>query len=103
MKISSFLRKIFIYPIRFYQKNVSPYRARCCRFYPTCSAYAVEAITERGIFIGTALSVWRLLRCNPFCKGGYDPVPLSRRERMRRENENRDCRCGCGNDNDTVD
>ena len=75
MKISSFLRKIFIYPIRFYQKNVSPYRARCCRFYPTCSAYAYEAIERFGVIKGVYLSVKRLLKCHPFNDGGYDPVP----------------------------
>ena len=47
----------------------------CCRFYPTCSAYALEAFQDRGFFVGMGLSVWRVLRCNPFCRGGYDPVP----------------------------
>lgn len=70
-----YLRKAFIAPIRFYQKHISPYRAPCCRFYPTCSAYAAEAIEKRGVLVGSVLAAWRLLRCNPFCKGGYDPVP----------------------------
>lgn len=65
--------------IRLYQKFLSPLK-RCptCRFTPTCSAYAVEAFTKRGFFVGMALSVWRILRCNPFCVGGYDPVPPKR-------------------------
>lgn len=46
-----------------------------CRYYPTCSSYAIEAIEVHGIIKGSALAFWRILRCNPFCKGGYDPVP----------------------------
>ena len=47
----------------------------CCRFTPSCSAYALEAFQKRGFFVGFALMVWRILRCNPFCAAGYDPVP----------------------------
>ncbi len=61
--------------IRFYQRNISPRKISCCRFTPTCSAYAIEAIKIHGCIKGTALAVWRILRCNPFCKGGVDPVP----------------------------
>lgn len=61
--------------IRFYQRNISPRKISCCRFTPTCSAYAIEAIKVHGCIKGTALAVWRILRCNPFCKGGVDPVP----------------------------
>lgn len=61
--------------IRFYQRHISPRKISCCRFTPTCSAYAIEAITVHGCIKGTALSLWRILRCNPFCKGGPDPVP----------------------------
>ena len=61
--------------IKFYQKAISPLKSPCCRFYPTCSAYAVTAFQKRGFFVGLALTVWRLLRCNPFCRPGYDPVP----------------------------
>ncbi len=60
--------------IRFYQKNISPIKKPCCRFYPTCSEYAVEAIEKYGALKGSLMAVWRILRCNPFCKGGYDPV-----------------------------
>ena len=61
--------------IRFYQRNISPRKISCCRFTPTCSAYAIEAIKIHGCIKGAALAVWRILRCNPFCKGGVDPVP----------------------------
>lgn len=67
--------KILIKLIELYRKNISPRKIPCCRFTPTCSAYAIEAIQKRGAFVGTLLSIWRILRCNPLCKGGYDPVP----------------------------
>ena len=62
--------------IRFYRKFLSPLKGKgCCRFTPTCSAYALEAFQKRGFFVGMILTVWRILRCNPYCQGGYDPVP----------------------------
>ena len=61
--------------VRFYQKYLSPRKAPCCRFTPTCSAYAIEALEKHGAFFGFLLAVGRVLRCNPFCAGGYDPVP----------------------------
>ena len=62
--------------ILFYRRKISPYKGRaCCKFVPTCSQYAYEAIEKHGIFKGGLLSLWRILRCNPFGKGGYDPVP----------------------------
>mgnify|MGYP002560403572 FL=1 len=67
--------KILIKLIELYRKNISPLKIPCCRFTPTCSAYAIEAIQKRGAFVGTLLSIWRILRCNPLCKGGYDSVP----------------------------
>ena len=69
------MKKCFIFCIRFYQKHVSPLFPPCCKYYPTCSQYAVEAITKYGVIKGSLLAVWRILRCNPFSKGGYDPVP----------------------------
>lgn len=69
------MSKILIALVRFYQKCISPLKIPCCRFTPTCSQYAIEAITTHGAFKGTLLAIWRVLRCNPFCKGGYDPVP----------------------------
>jgi putative membrane protein insertion efficiency factor len=61
--------------IRFYQKAVSPHFPPCCRYYPTCSAYAYESVQKYGVLRGLLLSVSRLSRCHPFHKGGYDPVP----------------------------
>ena len=61
--------------IRFYRKNLSPARPPCCRFVPTCSEYALQAITKYGALKGSWLAFRRLLRCHPFHKGGYDPVP----------------------------
>lgn len=67
--------RLFIALIKFYRKCISPLKLPCCRFTPTCSQYAIEAITTHGAFKGTLLAIWRVLRCNPLCKGGYDPVP----------------------------
>jgi len=67
--------------IRLYQRYISPLLGERCRFYPSCSQYALEALDAHGLFRGTALAVWRLLRCQPLCKGGYDPVPPSRKSR----------------------
>jgi putative membrane protein insertion efficiency factor len=61
--------------IKFYRRFISPAKRPCCRFTPTCSLYALQAVREWGVIFGLSLSVWRILRCNPFCKGGYDPVP----------------------------
>ena len=70
------LKKGIISFIRFYQKFLSPLKWRThCIYTPTCSEYAVQAISKYGIIKGILLSVWRILRCNPFSKGGYDPVP----------------------------
>lgn len=61
--------------VRFYRRYLSPKKAPCCRFTPTCSAYALEALERHGALFGLLLTVWRILRCNPWSKGGYDPVP----------------------------
>jgi hypothetical protein len=61
--------------IKFYRVYISPLKPPCCRFEPTCSAYAYEAFTKYGFFKGLYLSVRRILKCHPFHKGGYDPVP----------------------------
>lgn len=70
------MAKIAILLIKFYQKFISKYilRGRNCRFYPTCSEYSLQAYTKYGFFKGTYLTIWRILRCNPFGKGGYDPL-----------------------------
>ena len=69
------IRRVLTGMIRLYQKHISPSLPRTCRFYPTCSQYAVQAIKKHGPIKGLGLSVWRILRCNPFNPGGYDPVP----------------------------
>lgn len=68
------MKKILIGAIHFYQKHFSVGRGPVCRFVPTCSSYAIDAITEYGALRGTLMAIWRILRCNPFNKGGYDPV-----------------------------
>ncbi|MBX6763717.1 MAG: membrane protein insertion efficiency factor YidD [Rubrobacteraceae bacterium] len=72
--MADLIGRILILFIRLYQRFVSPAFPPSCRFYPSCSEYAVQAIRKHGPFKGTLMAVWRLLRCNPFCKGGYDPV-----------------------------
>jgi len=62
--------------VRAYQVTLSPYLGRQCRFVPTCSHYFIEAVRRHGPIRGTGMGILRLLRCHPFCKGGYDPVPL---------------------------
>ncbi|MBR4122870.1 MAG: membrane protein insertion efficiency factor YidD [Clostridia bacterium] len=69
------MSKLLIKLIMLYRNNISPRKIPCCRFDPTCSAYAIEAIETHGALRGIILSIWRVLRCNPFCRGGYDPVP----------------------------
>ena len=69
------MKRFMIWLIGLYRKYISPLKPPCCRFTPTCSAYAIEAFEKRGFFVGFILTVWRILRCNPFSKGGYDPVP----------------------------
>jgi putative membrane protein insertion efficiency factor len=69
------VKRALLAPIRLYQRRISPSRPRRCRYEPTCSAYAVEAIERFGAARGLLLACWRLLRCNPFSHGGFDPVP----------------------------
>ena len=80
-KVSWALSQVLIAPIRLYQL-VHPYFFHgACRFTPTCSQYAIEALRVHGPFKGFYLAVFRVLRCNPFCKGGYDPVPPRKEKR----------------------
>ncbi|HEV2148796.1 MAG TPA: membrane protein insertion efficiency factor YidD [Longimicrobiaceae bacterium] len=69
------LARALIGAIRFYQKGISPLTPPSCRFHPSCSQYGLEAVQRYGAAKGSWLTVRRLLRCHPFCKGGYDPVP----------------------------
>lgn len=69
------MKKLMIAMIRFYQRHISAHTMPACRFSPTCSQYAVEAIERFGVIKGGGLAVWRILRCNPWGGHGYDPVP----------------------------
>ncbi|WP_288952144.1 membrane protein insertion efficiency factor YidD [uncultured Prevotella sp.] len=78
-KVLSFLSRglswLLILPILFYRHFISPFTPPSCRFTPTCSEYARQAIMKHGPFKGLALAIWRILRCNPWGGSGYDPVP----------------------------
>jgi putative membrane protein insertion efficiency factor len=69
------IQKALLLVIWFYQKAVSPYLPRSCRYYPTCSAYALEAVKKYGVIKGSFLAIRRVLRCHPLHEGGFDPVP----------------------------
>ena len=69
------MKRLLLAAVRFYRNAISPLRPPCCRFYPTCSQYALEALEKYGALKGGWLSLRRILRSNPFHKGGYDPVP----------------------------
>jgi uncharacterized protein len=68
------VRAVVIAPIRFYRRFISPALPRRCKYHPTCSEYAVEAVRTYGVLRGLVLAAWRLLRCNPWSHGGVDPV-----------------------------
>lgn len=68
------MKKILLSIIRFYKKKISPHLGERCKFYPTCSDYALQAIEKYGAFRGSMKAIWRILRCNPMSRGGYDPV-----------------------------
>lgn len=80
----SLVRSIVVAPIRLYQRVISPALPRSCKYEPTCSHYAVEAIRTEGALKGIVLGAWRILRCNPWSHGGYDPVSAQRLFRSRR-------------------
>ncbi|PZP16211.1 MAG: membrane protein insertion efficiency factor YidD [Brachybacterium faecium] len=68
-------RRLLALPVRAYQVGISPYTPPACRFYPVCSQYGMDALRVHGAVKGTALTAWRILRCNPLTRGGPDPVP----------------------------
>ncbi len=72
------MKKILLKLIRFYQTSISVHTAPKCKYYPTCSQYTYEAIEIYGALKGTMMGLWRILRCNPWSRGGYDPVPEKR-------------------------
>lgn len=77
------MKKLLLLLIDLYRKNISPTKPSCCRFYPTCSTYAKQAIETHGALLGSFYSIGRVLRCNPFCKGGVDPVPEKKHKKVR--------------------
>lgn len=82
MYLKTDMKKFLISAIKFYQCNISPKMGSGkCKYFPTCSHYAIEAIEIHGAFKGFFIAVWRILRCNPFSKGGYDPVPEKKHKR----------------------
>jgi putative membrane protein insertion efficiency factor len=85
--MTSLPAKVLIAPIRFYQRFITPYTPASCRYYPTCSAYAVTALRTHGALVGTGLTVWRLLRCNPWSSGGIDHVPAKGQLRHRHDHD----------------
>ena len=76
------MKHLLIKLIRIYQRGISPLTPPSCRFIPTCSNYAVEALQKHGAIKGSLLTIWRILRCNPLGKGGYDPVPEAKNKRF---------------------
>jgi hypothetical protein len=77
--VYSVLVWLVLLPVHVYRQVLSPLkRGPSCRFLPTCSEYAITAVKQRGIVVGGALAMWRILRCNPLCRGGHDPVPARR-------------------------
>lgn len=79
------MKRLMIRLIRFYRRSVSPHTPPACRFQPSCSQYALTAIERFGAFKGGGMALWRVLRCNPFGKGGYDPVPENPDITLRRD------------------
>jgi putative membrane protein insertion efficiency factor len=80
------LLRVVLSPVVFYRRVLSPLkRTPTCRYLPTCSEYAIEALHERGIVVGSVLAMWRIVRCHPFARGGYDPVPSSVHDQHRCE------------------
>lgn len=78
------MKRLLLALIRFYRESISPLRPPCCRFIPSCSTYAMEAVQVHGALKGSALAIWRILRCHPFHKDKnyiYDPVPPKKNRR----------------------
>ena len=72
--VMRFLRELVLAPLHLYRRVISPAIGPHCRYYPSCSEYAVEAVRKKGVIRGTALAAWRVMRCNPWSHGGVDPV-----------------------------
>jgi uncharacterized protein len=87
-------RALLVWAIRGYQTFISPALPRRCKYYPSCSHYAVDALTQYGVLRGVVLAGWRLLRCNPMSYGGYDPLERQRLFAARRTGQERGSCCG---------
>ena len=72
------ISKLLIFLVSIYRRGISPYLPSSCKYRPSCSEYMIDAIKEWGPIVGVMLGLYRLLRCNPFSKGGYDPVPKNK-------------------------
>ncbi|WP_057829048.1 membrane protein insertion efficiency factor YidD [Liquorilactobacillus cacaonum] len=81
------MKRLIILIVRGYQKGISPFFPPSCRYYPTCSNYMIQAIQIHGAIKGSLMGIFRILRCHPFVKGGYDPVP--KKFSLRRNNDTR--------------
>ena len=77
------MKRVLLAILRFYKRRISPLLPDACIYTPTCSEYAMEAIEKHGVLKGMGLAIWRVLRCNPFAKGGYDPVPEPKKHREK--------------------
>jgi putative membrane protein insertion efficiency factor len=73
--LSAIFKRLILAALQFYQMGISPFKGPTCRFYPSCSQYAYDAIASHGLFKGSFLSIKRILKCHPFHPGGFDPVP----------------------------
>lgn len=82
------MKTLLLSLIRFYRRRISPLLPPMCRYYPTCSQYAIDAITIHGAFRGSLLTIGRLLRCNILFPGGYDPVPPAKEKKARHTKNN---------------
>ena len=74
------MKRALLWLIRFYRSAISPRKPAMCKYIPTCSQYGEEAVERYGALLGGVLALWRILRCNPFSRGGYDPVPEKRKK-----------------------
>lgn len=94
------MKRPLIWLIRFYQKYISSRTPPSCKYYPTCSNYGIEAVSEYGALVGFFMTLWRILRCNPFSKGGFDPVPEKKKKPKRISYERNDYSSEKGEGND---
>jgi putative membrane protein insertion efficiency factor len=76
-------KQLLIFLIKAYRRHISPLKRPCCKYCPTCSEYALQAVSEYGFFKGSLMSAWRVLRCNPFSRGGFDPVRRNKTKTAR--------------------